>query len=441
MYRNPGFRLPEKASGRAMLAAALVASFVSLGVGASDSASAATASAPVPSPSPSTGWPARFARPAADTCPAGQTEIAATSGWTDSAGVAHFTYKDRPGMVSTLPATTVDASQVSNTMLTELGLPTGSTRQNSVQHAVAMSQKTVAPALCVSQAPAGSGFVAASGASGTSGASAASGTSGTASGGSTAGEFTHAYSGAWGGSFVTEGEYGSPIESVTGDWTVNNTQTPSGDSPAVEGTWVGIGGGVAGEQNGWGLIQAGTSMETGTGYQSWFELISGNCSGNGCAPRYSAVDVVRPGDLVSSEVTWENTSTACFDLIDYDHSAATIPWTCVPISTVSGMIYDHDSAEWINESWLSQGTPYYQNPGTVEWSDQSMSSGFDAAGPWSSPWAHPSTSMVMVVPGTSGSPNPSCGTPGVMSYPVGPYTTSGIYGSSQLVTCTGYWDD
>jgi hypothetical protein len=68
------------------------------------------------------------------------------------------------------------------------------------------------------------------------------------------------YFGQWGEYFITESQLGSPIESAAGDWTVGTGGiTPPSLTPAVESTWVGVGGGVAGNSVA-GLIQADESF-------------------------------------------------------------------------------------------------------------------------------------------------------------------------------------
>jgi hypothetical protein len=74
------------------------------------------------------------------------------------------------------------------------------------------------------------------------------------------------------------------FDGARGDWTVNES-IPGPPTPNFDATWVGVGGA---DNN--SLIQAGTQMMTGHGYQSWFEWV--NPSSGSMTPKYGSYDGV-----------------------------------------------------------------------------------------------------------------------------------------------------
>ena len=235
-------------SAQAALGAVALASACLLGTGSAAAASPGAVS-----------WPAGIAHPSAS-CAAGETLVAPTSGYTDSLGVSHFSYKGHAGMVTNLAPKGLSASRVTTTLLTDLHIPTDARdRQSAVTAAVSLGQKQVAPAFCESVlTPEQAGQKLWSGTTQKA--------TGTATGNTAV--YNDHISANWAGYAVTEAQYGKPIESVAGSWRVGTVSIPTNLTPSGEGTWVGIGGGVANEATG-SLIQAGTSMSTGNGYQAW----------------------------------------------------------------------------------------------------------------------------------------------------------------------------
>src|SRR6202021_4200183 len=94
--------------------------------------------------------------------------------------------------------------------------------------------------------------------------------------------------------------------------------------------------------------------------------------------KYSSVNAVRPGDSVTAAVWWDTSTSATF-LVDTSNGGG--EWD---VSTSVNIPYDHTSAEWVDE-W-PPASPYYDNPGTVRFTDQSLSSNFAGGGPFTSPF-------------------------------------------------------
>lgn len=130
------------------------------------------------------------------------------------------------------------------------------------------------------------------------------------------------------------------------------------------------------------------------GFTSWIEELGVNSStggltgcstagNNGCNPIYNAGDSTRPGDTVLVRVWYTSSAQACFLIVDYTHSGGSIPTRCLQTA-----VYDHTSAEWINESDFSDGY-LYDNPGTITWNTQDISAAFNAGpnGSWSAAFA------------------------------------------------------
>jgi Peptidase A4 family len=395
-----------KLTGKRRLAAVL-ASACLLGTGSAAAASQGAAS-----------WPSGIAHPSGS-CAAGQTLVTPISGSTDALGVSHFSYKGHPGMIANVAPKSLDASRVTTAMLADLGMPTDArSRQSAVKDAVNLGQKQVAPAFCETVlTPEQARQRLWSGAS-----QKATG----AATGRTAVYNTHV-DGNWAGYGVTEAQYGSPIESADGTWNVGTVNIPTSLTPSGESTWVGIGGGLDGESNGIGLIQAGTSMNTGNGFRAWWEYV-------GTSGGVAEQDVTRvaAGDTVASLVDWQTTSSACFVFTDFTNSAGSFN-----VCRTVNVPYDHTSAEWVNEwpsPYYTQG--YYQDPGLIYFSDQKLSAGFNASGPWKPSFATAFTGLVLVTPGTSPSVNVVCTAGnGVVSFGSSANDPNGGAGSSVIYPC------
>ena len=371
----------------------------------------------------SSSWPSQVAHPAPASCPRGATLIMPTSGWTDALGVAHFRFRAAPGLVANLPPRGLTTARVTSAMIKDVGLPTGHTvgplsKRRLIEQVLNLAEHQTAPAFCRSKALPDEEL------SGGQPSSEPLGSSGR--------EFTHAYSYNWAGYEVTEAENGdSGINGVDGSWTVGHSMTSL--APSVSATWVGVGGGNGDGSSVYGLIQDGTSVQTNEGYRSWFEYVG---SSGGIKPVYSSVDAVHPGDSVTGEVWWNTSTSACFYFTDWTAGTGDIS-TCMPVNVP----YDHTSAEWINENQLNYnvktellyGPPFYDNPGTIHWTDQAMSEAFDGNGPWFSPFSGSFEAIVMKTgPNPAGSP--ACGASEILSYPIDAATESSG-GSSATITC------
>lgn len=395
-----------RSGGILLLGAATAAATCLLGSGG-----AAGASTP-----PASSWPSQVAHPVKGSCPRGSTLVAPTSGWTDSLGVAHFSYKKAPGLVTNVPPRGLTASRVSPALIADVGLPAHSAARSSVarrevRQVLNLAKNQTAPAFCRSRARPDKAVLARRSPSGRTSAPGH--------------RFNHVYSGNWGGYAVTEAENGGGMLGVYGSWTNPGSHTIS--SPSESSTWVGIGGGLGEQSSVWGLIQDGTSMETNEGYRSWFEYVgSSGCTGTLCNVQYTGYDDIRPGDSVSAQVWWVSQTQACFYFSDWTTGTGSISACQASIS----IPYDHTSVEWVNENWLEY--EWYDNPGTVNWSDQAYTDSFNGGGTWKDPFSGSFEAVIMY---TSGTPLPPCGNAGLLSYPANP-STSSSGGSSQIITCS-----
>jgi hypothetical protein len=349
-------------------------------------------------------WPSQVTRPAAASCPRGETLIAPTGGRTDSLGITHITYRADLGMVANIPPKGLTASRVTSAVLADLGIrvsrSTSSRSRRLVQQVISLGKDRVAPEFCWSRPdPAEARFQ-----------------------GDPDPKNTRVY-GNWAGYGVTEAEHGGSINGVNGSWTVPQQHTLS-LTPSAESTWVGVGGGLGEGSTTEGLIQAGTEMQTGSGYRTFYEAIGSS----GCTihthfcGQYSSVNAVRPGDSVSATVWWDTSTSASF-LVATSSGGGT--WD---VTTGVNIPYDHTSAEWVDE-W-PPSYAFYDSPGTVHFSDQSLGSSFAGQGSYTSPFAG-SYEAVIMAPPNSGT---SCSDANVISYPADPANTS-AGGSSDIFTC------
>jgi hypothetical protein len=81
-------------------------------------------------------WPASVIHPAVTSCPRGEKLITPTSGWTDTRGVSHLTYKSVPGLVTSLPPRGLKEGTVTPALLTDLGVRTAAITGAGAQRAV-----------------------------------------------------------------------------------------------------------------------------------------------------------------------------------------------------------------------------------------------------------------------------------------------------------------
>ena len=356
-------------------------------------------------------WPAQLARPAPASCPRGQTLIAPTGGWTDTLGVSHLTYKADPGLTAVVPPRGLTAGRVTAALAADVGLhaspsASSSAHQLLVRKVLNLAQNQRAPEFCRSK-PA-SGMLETTRAAGSPLLNAVQ------------------LNANWAGYATTQTEHGSPINGASGAWTVPHHT--AGLSPSAESTWVGIGGGPGGETGGIGLIQTGTSMSTGKGYQSWYEWVGTSGCVNTFCGKYSSINAISPGDSIQGDVTWNSSTSACFYL--YDFSRITGTWSvCQPVNVP----YDHTSAEWVNENHIG-AVPYYDNPHTVTWTGMTIDSTVAGQGTWVNPFSTPYTALIMGPGYTPPAGTVSCANPNFLSYPVGAATNSDG-ATSKILTC------
>lgn len=389
-----------------IMAGAACALAVSAGVAGGIAASAPAFASP---------WPSQVARPAAASCPQGETLIAPTGGKTDSLGVTHITYRADPGLETVIPPKGLTAaSQVTPAVMADLGLRVSHAASSKVRHleqqVIQLGKNRTAAEFCWSRVAPAKAF--AKGDAITPQASVG-----------------HLYKPNWAGYAVTEAQHGAGINGVTGGWTVPQSITSS--FPSVESTWVGLGGGLGEGSSTRGLIQAGTKMETDLGYRTFWEYVGSSGCISFCGA-YSSVNAVRPGTSITADVWWDTSTTATF-LVDTSSGNGDfdIPGRSVNIP------YDHTSAEWIDE-WPTVPTnsppifqDYYDSPGTVQFAGQGLTSAFGGQGSFSSPFAGSFEAVIMAVTTTSGT---SCSDSNVISYPAAAANTSGG-GTSEIITC------
>lgn len=367
-------------------------------------------------------WPIQVARPAATTCPPGETLIAPTGGWTDSLGVSHITYSSRPGMVDEIAPDGLTASKVTPGLLADLGIGvSGASKaeyQAHVNQAVSMARTRTAQEFCYSPTPIASPAQATVSAATASAAASAASVN------------VVTYTANWGGTAITEGQTGIGINGAEATYAQPKAQFGGSDGYEVEeSTWVGVGSyGDLGSPV-WGLIQAGTEMQTNYGYRAFYEAIgSSGCTENtSFCGGYTAANGVTPGQSIFAYVDWENSTHACF----YVEAAGV---EIFDICTAVNIPYDHTSAEWINENHEGQRIQY-PDPSTVTFTGESYSTDFYAS-LGNSPYATPDFDLVIMGWGgdsASGTPL-NCTNSTIMSYP-SDASSSGIYGSSEILTC------
>jgi hypothetical protein len=351
----------------------------------------------------------------ATTCAPGETLLAPTSETIDQFGVRHFTYGSVRGMESTLPPAHITSAQITPAITADLRLPTrGIPRAEIARQVLSLASLKTAPLLCKSHTVIGRP------------ADVTKSASGKRSTSSPGVKFAHVYSGDWGGYAVTEAENGGGMNGAIGTWTQG--QSLDTVAPSIEGTWVGIGGGLGEGSDVWGLIQAGTSMQTNEGYRSWYEYVDGVGDSTGCCGAiYNGVNSVRPGDTITSEVYWVSSTQACFAIIDYTRSSGDID-ECPSISTT----YDHTSVEWVNEYPPgAQSSYYYDNPSTTDFTGQYYWNSFDLDGTAKDPFSGSFEAVIQEYESTSGT---NCSDAGVLGYPAAAAATSDG-GKSDIITC------
>jgi hypothetical protein len=357
-------------------------------------------------------------RPASSAaCGLGGSLLTPTVVRTDRLGVKYYAYRAIPGMVSKVPPSGLTAAHVTPALLADIGLEsasdakkpvTAASRQNLDRAAISLAAAG-APKLCAGNA----------------------GTRAMLGGGQpprrTAASSAERYNvdtDNWGGYGIDESEFGAGINAAEGAWVVGQHHTSG--AHVKEATWVGLG--SLDDQtptNVTGLIQAGVAIITNpiirtgeptppAGFTSWIEVLGVNSStggltgcsasgNNGCNPIYNAGDSTRPGDVVLVRVWYASSSQACFLMVDYTHSGGSIPQRCLQTA-----VYDHTSAEWINESDFSDGY-LYDNPGTITWNTQNISAAFNSNGPWSAAFAGGAyQDVIMFTDGIDNAGVPSC---------------------------------
>jgi len=390
-------------------------------------------------PAQASSWQAWIPMPAQAACPSGAEPLSPTSASTDSLGVVHLHYSF-PNFSSALPPKGFRAASESSDLKADLFRSGLLTKQ-----AERLAKTPVAPQFCVSShiyADFGKGSPTSNSDNMSTSGEAEQNNSGT-------GIADHS-DGNWAGYSV---DGGTGFNGVAGSWSVGTSKTPSNAlQPSADDTWIGVGGDLAdcSTHTTCSLIQEGTEMRSGVGYQSWFEFLctkSGQpCPGSTSVPiQYtsgygvsftatgSGVDVVRPGDVMSGNVYWVGTTEACFTLDDNSRSTGSISG-CAS----NEVPYDAESIEWVDEdAWWS--SDFMADFGQTSWTAQSsFSAGTGQTVPISSFNNNSSFSVVGNIAATEADntivPDPGCNGFKLVAYP---YDISSAYGgSSQTVWCS-----
>jgi hypothetical protein len=138
------------------------------------------------------------------------------------------------------------------------------------------------------------------------------------------------------------------FDGAEGQWTVNES-LPGIPTPNIDATWVGVGGSTASSS----LIQVGTQMLSGHGYQSWFEYVGGNAQipptyGSDYGVSFTSSSVVHIGDEMSGLVYWQTGKEACFDMTNLTTDSGDFDGCIDPMP----ITMNRSSIEWIDEDPL-----------------------------------------------------------------------------------------
>lgn len=354
----------------------------------------------------------------ASNCSPGQTAVVPTRSVTDALGVNHVSYASYPGFVVTIPPKGFRADTATTALLKDLHTPDSGqsasalTRTRYINALSQIAANGTAPTFCAVTHPEYPPAANNSPVSATPGFT-----------------FSHVESANWAG-YAVDGTW----DGVYGAWTVQ-TSISGPDTPNIDGTWIGIGGDQTDVNNHpasqVGLIQLGTQMATGSGYQSWFEWVSENNTINPQYTSYDGVvfygtsDTVRPGDAVWGSVYWESSTEACFTFDDTSRSTGSFAGcvTNIPVP------YDRNSMEWIDEDPPGN---YLADFGHTYWTNQEA---YNPSTDQYVPFTNYAYSGYVMRYGT-GKPSPPCGGPhsaDMMAY--GENASSADNGSSDDVWC------
>jgi Peptidase A4 family len=388
-------------------------------------------------------------------CALGGTLLTPTAVRTDSLGVRYYTYRAEPGLFTKVAPSGLTAARVTTALLVDLGLESASSARESLSaqarqrmdgEAIALS-RAPAPRICLGNQATrrllSQPLVKAR----------------TARPAPSELPWAHTYSDNWGGYAVTESEFGAGINSVEGAFTVGTSMSDL--AKMAESTWVGLGGGLAegvnsdGDQT-YGLLQAGVAMLTDpgsagpAGFTSWMEDLGGECnvntdactsqgcvgSNNYCDPFYNPGDSTRPGDAVLVGSYYSSSSLGCAFIVDYTHSSGSFPTTCM-----DSAVYDHTSAEWINENWLQYGFPYDYPADLIGFNTQNISAAFGGDSSWVGAFTGAYEGVVMDTDDIDqhGNPYADPPTPGTPSCPANVTLAEGVNASGSSSQIESFW--
>jgi hypothetical protein len=148
-------------------------------------------------------------------------------------------------------------------------------------------------------------------------------------------------------------------------------------------------------------------------------------SNNDCNPLYNAGDSTRPGDTVLVRSYYSSSSLACAFIVDYTHSSGSFPTTCM-----DSAVYDHTSAEWVNENELQDGFPY-DYPGTIGFNTQNLSAAFGGDSSWVGAFTGSYEGVVMSTDATDEDGTDTC--------PSGSTLAEGVNASGSSSQIESFW--
>jgi hypothetical protein len=321
-------------------------------------------------------------------CAAGEKLIAPSGHTTDALGVIRYTYKALPGMVSIVPPRGLTAARATPQLLTDLGEPTSGPAATSFRHGLA-HEATAVPDYCLSPA-----FSHGMPASSTQHAKPQIGTP----------TKPPNMSGIWAGYQTTYQQFGHGILAASGQFKITSVAPPTAPAlPAEQDTWVGVGNGPDPAGNPVGLIQDGVDVATNSSgvetIQSWVEGIGPTCTPTN-SPKYCAITLEAKedplkGDVIEADVYWPNHTQACWDVLDLSAQDQGNLNRDIDLCDTVPAPFDDTAAEWISENQL-RASRYFQNVGTIQWTNMKLSQSNSDNGPWFSPFWSNFTPINMV---------------------------------------------
>lgn len=315
------------------------------------------------SPASLTTWSSAVEMPSPPQCKSGERAISPTSAITGSDGITTVTYKALPGLEVEKASPTFDPKRATAEQNERLNIPArptaGDFANPRIRAVIDNARSRAVPTYCFRPIDKTNGPIAPPARK----AAQSQKKELTSSPGCTQCASTEMSSN-WSGVVLKQSSVAYTMSQVTGAWIVQKSLYNYPHNKDM--TWIGIGGAI-GDTNSYGLIQAGTSMETEHGYRSWFEWVGTNAGVSEQFANLGGVlysggsNAVNPNDTIFSIVYWQKGTAAqktdwmmCFTVDDLTNSRGNVNG-CQPrqppASPQYGMPipYDHFSMEWIDE--------------------------------------------------------------------------------------------